>query len=80
MKTGDIDGSSPRPVYVRKTKYDSHNYADITKAKFVSTRHTNPLEPSYVVRNKDDEVIQTQKIEGSAPKPLPTRNEAEKYS
>jgi len=59
MKTGDIEGSSPRPVYMRKTQYDSFNYNDITKAKFVSSRHTNPLLPTYTVRDQDGKAVET---------------------
>lgn len=36
---------------MRKTQYDSFNYADITKAKFTSTRSVNPLMPQYQIRD-----------------------------
>lgn len=36
MNINDIDGTKAKKVYVRHTSYDSFNYADITKDKFIS--------------------------------------------
>jgi len=77
MKTKDIGGSSPRKTYQRATEYDNFNYNDITKTKFVSSRHTNPLSPSYVVRNDENQVVNTQAIEGAQPKLQPKRKHAD---
>jgi hypothetical protein len=52
MNVRDIDGTTSNKVYVRSTQYDSFNYNDITKTKFISSRSVNPLTPSYTV--KDD--------------------------
>ena len=54
---GDIDGTKTKKLYVRNTQYDSFNYADITKAKFATTRTVNPLAPQYVVRDDKNEII-----------------------
>jgi hypothetical protein len=47
MDVKDIEGARGKQTYVRKTQYDSFNYADITKTKFTTTRSVNPLLPSY---------------------------------
>lgn len=44
------------------------NYHDITKTKFVSSRQTNPLDPSYLVRDQDNQLKEIGKIKGSCPK------------
>lgn len=80
MKVGDIQGTSPKKSYLRKTSYDSFNYADITKAKFISQRSVNPLEPSYTIRDDEGNVISTGQIAGSAPKPPLSRKNAESHS
>lgn len=43
MDVKDIDGAQAKKTYLRLTQYDSFNYADITKAKFTSSRSVNPL-------------------------------------
>ena len=53
MDVKDIEGTTSKKVYVRSTAYDSFNYNDITKTKFVSTRTVNPLSPSYIVKDED---------------------------
>jgi hypothetical protein len=68
MSIKDIDGSKAKRVYVRGTQYDSFNYHDITKVKFVSSRSTNPLNPSYSVKNELGELMNIGEIQGSSPK------------
>ena len=54
MDVRDIEGAKAKKVYVRtNTQYDSFNYNDITKNKFISNRSVNPLMPSYQVRDDD---------------------------
>lgn len=57
MNVRDIDGTHAKKVYVRTTAYDSFNYSDITKNKFISCRSVNPLAPSYLVKDDKGEVI-----------------------
>jgi hypothetical protein len=73
MDVKDIDGAKAKKVYVRQTAYDSFNYADITKTKFVSTRTVNPLLPTYSVRDDQGNVIEIGAVEGSSPKRHPLR-------
>lgn len=73
MDVKDIDGAKAKKVYVRQTAYDSFNYADITKTKFVSSRSVNPLHPSYSVRDADGKVVEIGAVEGSSPKRHPVR-------
>jgi hypothetical protein len=69
----DIDGAKAKKVYVRNTVYDSFSYADITKAKFVSSRSVNPLLPCYQVRDDNGNLVSIGEISGSSPKKLPER-------
>jgi hypothetical protein len=73
MDVKDIDGARAKKVYVRTTEYDSFNYADITKAKFVTTRSVNPLLPSYNIRDESGNLVSIGEIPGSSPKKLPER-------
>ena len=68
MKIGDINGTSPRETYVRSTHYDSMNYHDITKDKFVSKREVNPLNPTYTLRDSEGNLKEIGKIKGSSPR------------
>jgi hypothetical protein len=47
MNVGDIDGTKGKKTYVRQTSYDSFNYNDITKTRFITQRSVNPLSPTY---------------------------------
>ena len=74
MDVKDIDGAKAKKVYVRTTtEYDSFNYNDITKNKFVSSRSVNPLVPAYKVRDDKGEVVEIGSIPGSSPKRQPER-------
>jgi hypothetical protein len=73
MDVKDIDGAKAKKVYVRQTAYDSFNYTDITKTKFVSSRTVNPLNPSYQVRDDEGKVVEIGAVEGSSPKRIPMR-------
>jgi hypothetical protein len=69
----DIEGAKGKKVYVRTTQYDSFNYADITKTKFVSTRTVDPLKPNYSVRDDKGNICVIGEIPGSFPKKNPER-------
>ena len=77
MDIKDIDGSKAKQVYVRQTSYDSFHYADITKVKFTSNRSTNPLNPTYTVKNEEGVPALIGEITGSSPKKTFVRNNAE---
>ena len=47
----DIFGASPKKSYVRKTVYNSVNYHDVTKFQPKSKRITDPLNPTYALRD-----------------------------
>jgi hypothetical protein len=70
MKIGDIEGSSPHKRRERRSlpRYNYLDYSDVQKVEeFTSTRHTNPLQPTYKHRNDKDEVIKIGEIEKSSP-------------
>lgn len=74
MKIDDIHGThanlrhKPR---ARSPGFDSFDYSDITKNKFVSSRITNPLNPTYMVRVENEELIEIGEVAGSKPTTLP---------
>ena len=68
MNVNDIEGTKGKKTYVRQTSYDSFNYNDITKTKFVTNRSVNPLNPSYMVRNDQGQLVDYGEIPGSSPK------------
>jgi len=47
----DIFGASPKKRYARKTVYNSVNYNDVTKFVPKSQRVTDPLNPTYSLRD-----------------------------
>ena len=47
------------------------DYRDVTHTDFRTTRHTNPLMPTYVARDEDDNKIELGKIPGSISQVLP---------
>ena len=55
LKCDDIQGAQIRKAYSRSRAdpngYDNIAYNDVTKKSWVSTRHTNPLDPTYRVRD-----------------------------
>lgn len=54
-------------MYRRNTEYDSFSYQDVTKANFKTTRHGNPLQPEYVIRDENDKAVTIGVVDGSAP-------------
>lgn len=74
LETKDIEGCKPRDrTFNRKDNFESINYRDVTHADFKTKRTTNPLSPSYVVRNEDGTVEQIGNIEGNVPNKIPER-------
>ena len=68
MNVNDIEGTKGKKTYVRQTSYDSFNYNDITKTKFMSQRSVNPLSPAYLVRDDKGNLVNYGEIPGSSPK------------
>ena len=79
MNVGDIDGTKGKKTYVRQTSYDSFNYNDITKTRFLSNRSVNPLNPNYTVRNEQGELVNYGDIPGSSPKRMIERKNGEYF-
>ena len=56
-KIKNIEGAQPRIPYVRKsvgnTNYDYMNYSDINDFVFKTKRHTNALDPIYMLKQED---------------------------
>ena len=47
LQTADIGGATPKVAYYKKTPHNYIDYGDVTKGAWVSSRHTNPLDPIY---------------------------------
>ncbi|MCQ2820915.1 MAG: hypothetical protein MJ252_26960 [archaeon] len=67
LKKDDIEKASPRQPYVRKTKYSSIDYRDVTHSEFKSGRMTNPLEPVYRLGYVTGEKVKVGPIDGNKP-------------
>lgn len=55
---------SPRK---RSLGFDLFDYSDLHKKEFTSSRHVNPLNPTYVARNEAGQVTEIGPVEGSVP-------------
>ena len=74
LEVGDIEGSKPRNrTFQRSGQFDAVNYRDVTHADFKTKRSTNPLNPSYPVRNEDGKLENIGDIEGNKPMTIPER-------
>ena len=62
-----IEGSKPKPRYVRNTKYNNIDYSDLTRDNFRTRRHTSPLDPVYEVKYKNGEHYTHGVVDGSKP-------------
>lgn len=47
------------------------DYRDVTNTNFKSTRYTNPLMPTYTVRNEEHKPLTIGPVAGSNPNVLP---------
>ena len=47
MVTADIPGAKRQEPYYKKTPHNYIDYNDVTRTTWVTSRHTNPLEPVY---------------------------------
>ena len=69
MEISDIDGSKPwNLTNTWKSQYSNLNYRDVTHADFKTKRSTNPLNPSYLVWDDDNNVITIGEIDWNKPK------------
>lgn len=74
LEIKDIEGWKPRDrTYTRTAQFENINYRDVTHADFKTKRSTNPLSPSYMVRNDDGTVEEIGGIEGNVPNKIPER-------
>lgn len=70
---------SPRNLtHTRKASYSNMDYRDVTHAEFKTTRHTNPLDPTYKTRDDDNNVHEIGPIDGNKPLTLPNRSKGPK--
>ncbi len=51
LYTEDIVGTHRKQFKPRNTPYNNLDYSDITKAKFVTSRSVDPLNPVYYIQS-----------------------------
>ena len=56
------------------------DYRDVTHVDFKTTRHTNPLQPTYVARDENDKTTEIGKVTGSEPCVLPPARKDERFT
>ena len=77
MNNKDIEGSKARMLHpIREKlgpmKVSQMDYRDVTHVQFKTSRHTNPLDPTYTVRaDEDKNVCDIGPIRGGKPNVLP---------
>jgi hypothetical protein len=83
MDISDIEGTkaafgnSIKPR--ERTAYDNMNYRDVTHDVFKTSRHVNPLLPSYTVRDDKGGLAQIGPVEGSHSCVLPPERKDKNY-
>lgn len=74
MNIGDIEGTKARVRHPEKNKdYNNLDYRDTYNNDFRTTRTTNPLNPSYTIRNEAGDREEIGDIMGSKPNKMPER-------
>jgi hypothetical protein len=74
LLTSDIEGCQPKSKVGNpreRSNYNPYDYRDVTHSKFESSRHTNPLAPSYPHKDEDGKSTLIGPIEGNVPSVLP---------
>ena len=76
MNIHDIEGTKAKPhtfSRVENKSYHCMDYRDVTNVDFKTTRSTNPLEPTYIIRDetKNMEICEIGRVPGSQPNVLP---------
>lgn len=69
-KIDDIEGTKALPRHAPRNNsggYNVYDYSDITKQQFVSSRISNPLNPSYTIRDEDGNLCDIGEVSGSKP-------------
>jgi len=88
MKISDIEGARAKhqhperkPLGERRgPHYDPMNYRDVTHCEFKTGRSTNPLMPSYTIRDEDNKLTEIGSVKGSIPHVLPPPRKDTTYS
>ena len=76
MNIHDIDGTRAKPhTYsrVENKSYHQMDYRDVTNVDFKTSRITNPLEPTYIIRDETNnmEKCEIGRVAGSQANVLP---------
>ena len=62
------------------TEYNQYDYRDVTDPTFKSSRHVNPLMPTYTVRDDNNKLMQIGQVKGSTPVVLPPAHDEKNKS
>ena len=70
-----VRGDAAQKVY----NYNPMDYRDVTNVDFKSKRTTNPLDPTYIIRDEDSKVVNIGLIPGNKPVVLPPPRKDENF-
>lgn len=83
MRISDIEGTLARVRHPSRpngeNQYNYLEYRDVTHNDFKSTRSTNPLNPSYTIRDEYGKLCEINKVPGSEPNVLPPPRKDENF-
>ena len=86
MNITDIEGTKARHRHPSRSNpekvkeiYNPMDYRDVTNCDFKSTRTTNPLVPSYVVRDENKSLTEIGPIIGNVPCALPPPRQDQEF-
>lgn len=84
MNISDIEGTKARPRHFTRpggaASYQSMDYRDVTNVDFKTTRHGDPLEPTYVHRDEKKEVCTIGPIDMNKPNVLPPPRQDQNFT
>lgn len=81
----DIEGTTakqrhaPRDGKFGTGSYSQMNYRDVTHTDFMTSRHVNPLQPTYTIRDENKQKVEIGSVFGSTPVVLPPARKDERF-
>lgn len=82
----DIDGTTAKQRHAARDgkfgtgNYSQMDYRDVTHIDFKTTRHVNPLQPTYTIRDENKQKVEIGSVFGSIPVVLPPARKDERFT
>jgi hypothetical protein len=71
LNVSDIPGAQSSPnTRTRKASYSAFDYSDVSAPNWKSTRHGNPLNPTYRVFDDEGKTYEIGEVEGAKPRTI----------